>query len=427
MHHQLTNEVFWGDRHAPAELADKVRLVVCVADQADALDTRFSPRTPYIRLALPDHESPGAAYFSQLQHVISMAIDTNAFPLLVHCHAGLHRGPHAALFIASAVAGFAHGVVERLESRMLDLLPELQRMEYGAEVRKRLDSIAKDEGYLLQMGWFSHTGELGDIIYGLPAIRACGGGILYVWRATDRHCRMRKEHYTAIRPLILQQSYIHDVRWWDTWQAKDCPLNQFRRNLWPGRTIAQAQLTAVGKPHSEAERAWLTVDRAERVAPVIFARGGRWRNPQFPWRRVYEKYGKDAVFLGTLEEWEDFTRAVGPVAYRRTDDLLEAARIIAGADLIVSNQSCLYAIAEGLKKPAVVEIDLDHDNCRFNRPNVVHGESATVELPDLITLTGPTVNAPHSSSSLLPPFPPAPPPARHPDPACHPIPESLHH
>jgi hypothetical protein len=377
---QLTKDVYWGDRHSPAELADKVRLVLCVADQPDALDPHVAGRIPYLRLALPDHDRPDAIYFNLLQHIISGAIDTNRLPLLVHCHAGLHRSPHVALFIAAAIAGYAHGVIGRLETRIGELRPEWQRMEFGTGIREKLTEIERDESALLG-GWFSHTGELGDIIYALPAIRASGGGTLFIYRSTDRHCRMRREHYEAIRPLLAIQPYIADVKWWNAWEARDCPLNQFRRNLWPSRSIAQAQLTAVGKPHAEAERQWLTVDRSERVAPVVFGRGGRWRNPQFPWKRVHEKYGKDAVFLGTLEEWEDFTRTVGPVAYRRTDDLLQAARIIAGADLIVSNQSCLYAIAEGLKKPAVVEIDLDHDNCRFVRPGVVHGEDASVELP----------------------------------------------
>jgi len=62
---------------------------------------------------------------------------------------------------------------------------------------------------------------------------------------------------------------------------------------------------------------------------------------------------------------------------------LDLAQVISGADLFIGNQSCAYAIAEGLKKRAVLEVCTWLPNCLFHRPDVTHGWDFGTKLPDL--------------------------------------------
>ena len=98
-----------------------------------------------------------------------------------------------------------------------------------------------------------------------------------------------------------------------------------------------------------------------------------------PW----DKYARDAVFVGLPDEHAAFCREVGPVTQYPTDDLLQVARVIAGAKLFVGNQSSPRAIAEGLKKPVVQEIFMHDPNCCFNRPDEWDGRDGSVHLPEL--------------------------------------------
>jgi hypothetical protein len=73
----------------------------------------------------------------------------------------------------------------------------------------------------------------------------------------------------------------------------------------------------------------------------------------------------------------------GEVPHYKTKTLLEAARVIAGADLYVGNQTATHAIAEGLKKRIILEVWPEGPNCIVHRPGVVHGWDQYVKLPEL--------------------------------------------
>ena len=84
------------------------------------------------------------------------------------------------------------------------------------------------------------------------------------------------------------------------------------------------------------------------------------------------------------------------MAFHPTRDLLQAAEVIAGAELFIGNQSCPRAIAEGLKVAVVQETDRSRDNCHWERPNAWYGYRSCVHLPDLSAAGGdlPTLEEP---------------------------------
>lgn len=243
---------------------------------------------------------------------------------------------------------------------------------------------------------FRMAGDLGDLCLSLPVVRHFGGGIMYLETAKYTREPMTPQRIKLIEPLLRAQPYISDVR---PWRGEPCDynLNDFRAVMGRSHKAGKGFQTALVDwfldtfqvPRTAKDEPWLTVE-AIRVKPVVFSRSGPGRRPehvyhnsQFPWHRVWQKYGRDAVFVGLPEEHEEFCATCGEVDYQPTEDLLQVAQVIAGADLFVGNQSCPHAIAESLKKRIVLEVWKQGPNCLAFRPDVIHGWSADIKLPDL--------------------------------------------
>ncbi len=239
--------------------------------------------------------------------------------------------------------------------------------------------------------WFSHTGAIGDVIYALHAIRAAGGGSLYI----HHDASIRREHYmkpwhaAALTPLLALQPYLHHFELTDPWPTATHPLDTFRDLGIYKNDLISLHHKAIGlpTPGGAAEHdPWLTVDRAEHVAPVVIHRSARYRNRfgEAIWERICAAY-PDKVFVGLPAEHADFCDRFGDVPYHPTKDLLELARVITGAQLYCGNQSSPFAIATGLGVPTVLEVDPLIPDCCFLRDNAVHAWTPDVELPKLGT------------------------------------------
>lgn len=102
---------------------------------------------------------------------------------------------------------------------------------------------------------------------------------------------------------------------------------------------------------------------------------------------MIRKYRENIVFIGLESEWKDFIKLYQPKALQvwffKPENLLEAAEIIAGSELFIGNQSCCYAIAEGLKHNTVQETDIRCPDCIFTRANAQYVPGDTYSLPDL--------------------------------------------
>jgi hypothetical protein len=99
------------------------------------------------------------------------------------------------------------------------------------------------------------------------------------------------------------------------------------------------------------------------------------------------------LFVGSPEEHQAFEQSFGSVAYQETESLLQVAELIAESSLFIGNQSCAYAIAEGLKHPRIQETSLEMPDCVFPASEEAqHVASGYVRLPAIgtrpaITLT----------------------------------------
>lgn len=252
---------------------------------------------------------------------------------------------------------------------------------------------------------FYHSGDLGDIIYSLPTVRALGGGRLYIGPATRYPTRQRASPETVrfVRRLLEMQPYITSVEY----REDSCvvyDLNRFRDYLMsesqllargePRRNLAEAHLLTFRQPLEECYKPWLTVDRPVRTdRPVLIHRSARWRNPQFPWDRVMALHGDRAAFIGLRSEYDEFVRNWGALPYFPIEDLLGMARLIAGCRLFIGNQSLPYALAAALHKDSLLEVWPAGPNCMFPRPNALYGTGKIVYVPPLDPDLAPTLLA----------------------------------
>jgi len=232
------------------------------------------------------------------------------------------------------------------------------------------------------MPHFSHSGDLGDIIYSLPTIRACGGGSLTIFNYPGRTAHgMSKQKVERIKPLLEVQSYITSVDWSETFN--DHSLNGFRDHFRAGN-LADMHLATHGLEWQHRIAKWLEVEATPKVE-VVINRTPRYNNEGFDWPTVVDKYRGHIGFLGSPEEHGLFTDRFGKVPYIDADNLLKVAQLIAGCKLFIGNYSAPAAIAEGLKHSMVIEVcpDNRHRLGIFQRMGCILGWDARVEWPEI--------------------------------------------
>ncbi len=176
---------------------------------------------------------------------------------------------------------------------------------------------------------YCHGGSAGDVIYHLAPVKDLGGGEIYLNTNGPAAFRMSRERIESLLTLIRVQPYITKAG------VCEAPiginLDRWQENWRRGLNLSDILSEMLGIPHTSRTEPWLSVPEAKPVAPVVFHRSPRYQVEDFPWRRVVEQYGKEAVFVGEPAEHRDFTAHYGDVAHLRTDTYLELAQVIAGA------------------------------------------------------------------------------------------------
>lgn len=232
------------------------------------------------------------------------------------------------------------------------------------------------------MPTYRHAGDSGDMIAFLPVMRHYGRGVLFIEAANYTRVKMTPDKYSPLIALLEYQPYVEKVQQW-IGQHTDICGNDFRARMfkelrshdspYKSKSLVDWQLETHGVPLSAKNEAWISVPEARREAAVVFNRSARYHNPLFPWPSIVGRYGKDAVFCGLPEEHQAFVRTFGPVPFLPTSDFMELAKVIAGCDLFIGNQSCPHMIASAMKKNIILEVWSHGPNALEYRPGVIHG------------------------------------------------------
>ncbi len=241
------------------------------------------------------------------------------------------------------------------------------------------------------------AGDLGDICYLCGIINAIPNGphSLLIERSCEATKQKNLEIATALLnfcgPLVSLQGYIQQCRMMEEGERPDWRSGGFRDERMHSRTstLLSAHLTHLNfitgmNLKVDVSKPWLKVEPSEEsLGKVIVNRTERYNNHTFPWKKIVEHYGERIIFVGHQHEHGIFCSKFGKVAHRKTTDLLEVARLIAGSSLFIGNQSCAFAVAEGLKHHAIQETDPTIPDCIFIRDNVQHVHDGECFLPDV--------------------------------------------
>ena len=236
---------------------------------------------------------------------------------------------------------------------------------------------------------FHSSGDAGDVIYGLPAMKALGGGVLflsadnrYPYPLNSRWARNggKAEWVNNLAPLIEHQDYVWGCRYTHgTPFSTDYDLNKFRvpwKDMGPTSfdTILKLNMDAWDLPMPKTP--WLTVKEPIVIPgkPFVVNRTQRYHNYEFPWDRFLDKYADQIAFVGSPEEYQLFKGLClhKQIHYEPTTDALHLARVIAGCQRFIGNQSLALSIAHGLHKAVCVEEWPCNPNCRYVRPQALY-------------------------------------------------------
>jgi len=236
---------------------------------------------------------------------------------------------------------------------------------------------------------FSHSGDLGDIIYALPTIKAIRKSddttklILFNSPGKTSH-GLDEIKVNRLRPLLEAQPYLSEVIWSDT--QYETSLNGFRDHHGVGN-LADMHLATHGLPWTHRQEPWLEVNSlpSGNYPKVIISRSPRYHNSNFPWKRVVETYQKDSIFIGFLDEYAEFVKNYGYIPFQECDNFLLMAQLIKASKLFIGNQSSPCAVAHGLRHPMVQCICPNHSHSLgvFERMNCIIGWDHKIELPEL--------------------------------------------
>lgn len=240
---------------------------------------------------------------------------------------------------------------------------------------------------------FHHSGDLGDIIYSLPFIKALGGGVLIL--SSDYHDMEIRSPMTLpkaemINSLLMGQEYIFDVRCTPSKPSDiDVDLNQFRKIFidWGNQKFTEDEVVIIRKktltqlyremlnpnvsPDFDKNK-WLHYK--EKIViddkPIIINKTERYPREGFPWSKLVNEYGKKMLFVGSQHEYNLFIKKYGYVDFYPTKSYLTLAHVINGAKLFIGNQSFPYSLAEGMKINTLQETNNTiAPNCMYIREN----------------------------------------------------------
>lgn len=239
---------------------------------------------------------------------------------------------------------------------------------------------------------FRHSGKPGDIVWSLPFIRSLGGGDLYLETGVDDGgaVRLDRAGYDSIRPFLELQPYIGAVRPY-AGEAVDYDLDRFRELAgMAARNLVDSYYLAFGRAVEEANHTtpWLTLP--EGMAPpepdfppgprLLVSRTERYlgsgpiHNPFYD-NLVTQGLGPQGLFLGLAEEHTRFQAEYKvSIAHARTASVLDIAAYVRRCTLWAGNQGLIATLAEGFKKPAILEVNKSYPislHCVFRRADLL--------------------------------------------------------
>jgi hypothetical protein len=228
---------------------------------------------------------------------------------------------------------------------------------------------------------FKHSGNAGDILYSLPAIRqgvrnAGEKAVLFLelnqpayYAAGFTHplgnVKLNKYMAEMLKPLLVKTDFIEDVLIYNG-QKVDYNLDKFREiglNLGAGN-ISRWYFQAFPELTCDLNESTIKVQKYKNLEDAILVnRTERYQNGQIDYS-IINKYDNDKYFVGTKHEYHLMSNIINGLEYVEAVNFYHVAELINNCKVFIGNQSMNFAIAEQLKSNRILEM-------YFGCPNVI--------------------------------------------------------
>lgn len=224
-----------------------------------------------------------------------------------------------------------------------------------------------------------HSGDMGDIIAGLGAIRdVCElndakarifldttGGTNDKWclkQSQGKGLKFNQKSFEFLRPLIEEQPYVADCNDLQVVQPLnvDINMNAFRSLFFNKDMVEQTNTNLLFTQQIICgvemgyKRPWLTVPNDGKNRKVAVARSNRYHSSDALYLINADEIESDGAFIGTELEhkaFKDCTRIEVPQLFVK--DALALAQAIQNSDKFIVNGTLAYWIAVGLGHPNI--------------------------------------------------------------------------
>lgn len=217
---------------------------------------------------------------------------------------------------------------------------------------------------------FLHCGDLGDIIFSLPTIKALGGGKLYLdelgglnhslvkW-ADRQSTKLNAISCNQLLEVLETQDYIKswEIIQYDGKTKFDYDLNQFRKHI-KYNNLAKSHLAVFNLDLNLANTKWIDGISPKKLdKKYLISRSVRYHGNFSYWEGVLPLIKDDCYFIGFAKEHEIFEYTFGhKVPHYTTYRIKDLIEVIAGAEYFICNQGFPHALAEAMNIPLKCEV-----------------------------------------------------------------------
>ena len=233
-----------------------------------------------------------------------------------------------------------------------------------------------------------HSGNLGDIIYSLNAVRSAS--ILHDCKVvllinlnqpiqltpSYQHplggVMMNETMFKMAYPLLKTCDFIQDILPFNN-QKIDYDFDKFRKlnfNLAAGdikkwylyaypelreyfASYDDLDMPDIFGRFNQNKTDFKGIDEIQEC--IVINRTSRYQNPFIDYR-ILDKCDSRILFVGVEQEFNEFQKIIPSVTYIKVDNFLQMAQLIYQSYLFIGNQSMAFAIAEQFEATRLLEV-----------------------------------------------------------------------
>ena len=216
-----------------------------------------------------------------------------------------------------------------------------------------------------------HSGNAGDLIYSLPAMRKAAeikGEKVHLYLRINvpgqyagmnhplGNVQMNQTIAEMLTPLLMATDFIGNCEITEQAEQVDYNFDLFRKiHNYTGH-ISQWYFHVY--PELTCD---LSIPVEFNLIPgnvafdIVLNRTSRYHNPTFDYS-ILKPFQDRITFVGLPQEFKVISAKLPNIKHYEVDNFYELAQAIQGCNLFIGNQSMAFAIAEQMKHPRILEI-----------------------------------------------------------------------